>query len=234
MPTRSSESDFEPVSDQGKAGDGAGKHAGEDEPRKDANGYYVGLKCKCRWNEMRFKHYNCTITAVHENVEDPSKNTYDVLFDDSDTNEDVPLERMSLERVQPAYDRWAKPTLMQMGFHGDNLKREDGRITVEMVHWTAKPQSVYSHTPMKGLVQWPLVLSMRRNITGDQLHNLVWSQVDRFVTPAEGWIATTCRTCSERRLGRLLSERGTKSLIHPVSSTYKTKRSSLSTGLPRA
>ena len=37
------ESDFEPVSDQGKAGDGAGKHAGEDEPRKDANGYYVGL-----------------------------------------------------------------------------------------------------------------------------------------------------------------------------------------------
>ena len=108
---------------------------------------------------------------MHENVEDPSKNTYDVLFDDSDTNEDVPLERMSLERVQPAYDRWAKPTLMQMGFHGDNLKREDGRITVEMVHRTAKPQSVYSHTPMKGLVQWPLVLSMRRNITGGTVHH---------------------------------------------------------------
>ena len=81
------ESDFEPVSDQGKR---MVRENMLESNEKGCQWLLWGLKCKCRWNEMRFKHYNCTITAVHENAEDPSKNTYDVLFDDSDTNEDVP------------------------------------------------------------------------------------------------------------------------------------------------
>jgi hypothetical protein len=176
-------SDFAPIVVGGKDGEG------KDEPEKDANGYYVGLKCRCRWNEMRFKFYDCTVTAIYVDPDDSKLNTYDVLFDeDQDTNLKAPLERMAIGRVEKSkYDRWNKPSLMQLGFHGENLEREDGRITVEMVHRTAKPPSVYSHTPVKGLMQWPLVLSMRRNITGDQLHNLVWAQVDRFVTPAVGW-----------------------------------------------
>jgi len=34
---------------------------------------------------------------------------------------------------------------------------------------------------------WPLVLSMRKNITSDELHQLVWNQVERFVKPDSEW-----------------------------------------------
>ena len=199
-------SDFAPIVVGGKDGEG------KDEPEKDANGYYVGLKCRCRWNEMRFKFYDCTVTAIYVDPDDSKLNTYDVLFDeDQDTNLKAPLERMAIGRVEKSkYDRWNKPSLMQLGFHGENLEREDGRITVEMVHRTAKPPSVYSHTPVKGLMQWPLVLSMRRNITGDQLHNLVWAQVDRFVTPAVGWNRYNLPYVLRKATGTSAERTGTK------------------------
>ena len=157
---------------------------------KDLNGYYVGMKCKCRFNEMRIRHYNCTVTAIHKDPDgDKAKYTYDVLFEDGDVNKDVPLERMDTSRVPEQYSSYyrQKPNLMQIAFRGESTEGRDGRIVVEMVHRIPKTQSVYSHTPVGSLIQWPLLLSMKRIISGDELHNLIWQQVNRFVIPDAGW-----------------------------------------------
>ena len=66
-------------------------------PCKDKNGFKVGMRCKCRWNEMRYKLYACKITKITRNA-NPELNTYSVLFDDGDTNDNVELKRMEHEK----------------------------------------------------------------------------------------------------------------------------------------
>ena len=161
------------------------------DPVKDENGFYPGMKCRVRWNSMRFRFYNATVTSRNED------GTYEILFEDQDTNSNVPFEEEDEHgklgrRMEPkpwidltnSHTNWNKPSLMAQGFHSN---KPDGRITVELVHRIAKPPPVYPTFPVKCLTQWPLVLCMRKNITGAQLHDLVWDQVERFVSPDTEW-----------------------------------------------
>ena len=87
----------------------------EGNSKTDANCYHVGQKCRCRWNAMRFRLYPCTVTNIHEHpTGDAVLDTYDVLFDDGDINEEVPLERMSMKRY-PSYSVVIKAGLSTIG-----------------------------------------------------------------------------------------------------------------------
>jgi len=128
----------------------------------------------------------------------------------------VELERLTL-------DEWGKdpndntrnvmnygvPDAIGAGFHTDI---ENGRITVEALHRVAKTTYNYGNTPQKTFTQWPLILSMKKNIKCDELHNLVWKHVNRFVTPDSEWNRHNLPYCL--RIGtQYNSERTTKEPI---------------------
>ena len=78
---------------------------------------------------------------------------------------------------------WPYNTFLQ-GFH---TALDNDRITVECVHRVAKTNTYFNNTPVKELVQYPLVLSMQKGIQGDALHSLVWAQLERYVQPESEW-----------------------------------------------
>ena len=155
---------------------------------KDSNGYWIGQKCRCQWKSTRGAFYNCEITATL----DEETGTYIVDFEDGDHDGRVELERLSSESWlvdkkgrTTTYTGYRVSDQLGEGFHTDD---PNGRITVEVLHRVANTtNSYYSNTPQKEIIQWPLVLSMKKNIKCDELHNLVWKNIERFVTPETEW-----------------------------------------------
>ncbi len=54
-------------------------------PAPDENGFCPGMRCRVRFNSLRYRFYNATVTSRNED------GTYEVLFEDQDTNSNVPV-----------------------------------------------------------------------------------------------------------------------------------------------
>ena len=185
----------------------------KEEPEKDENGYYIGQKCRCRWKSMNGAYYNCEIRERNETA--PTL-TYAIDYADGDKDDSVDLERLTLDEWEKDPNdntrnvmNYGGPDAIGAGFHTDI---ENGRITVEALHRVAKTTYNYGNTPQKTFTQWPLILSMKKNIKCDELHNLVWKHVNRFVTPDSEWNRHNLPYCL--RIGtQYNSERTTKEPI---------------------
>ena len=105
----------------------------------DDHGYYIGKRCSCRWNEMKNRFYNCTVKTLNK------FGTYDVKFDDGDSNSAVPLERMSILRVE----NQSKGTqLFPVGTIVWTNDEKDGDIHQgKVIHWHDKEVFIdFNHT----------------------------------------------------------------------------------------
>ena len=155
-------------------------------PVEDENQLYIGKKCQCRWKSMKGAYYNCVVRQRN------ASGSYAMDYEDGDADDDVEVDRILNEEWKPSkqsnaigYGYNRGPSELEKGFHTTIV---DGRITVECLHRVAKTtSSYYSNTPQKELTQWPLILSMRKQIQGDELHTLVWEQLKRFVAVDSEW-----------------------------------------------
>jgi hypothetical protein len=153
----------------------------------DEHGVYTLMKCRCKWKSMRGAYYNAEIRGRNKD------GTYVVDYSDGDEDTSVEWERLSLvpwEKDTPVvggggyHHSSYHPSEMEKGFH---TALDNDRITVECVHRVAKTNTYFNNTPVKELVQYPLVLSMQKGIQGDALHSLVWAQLERYVQPESEW-----------------------------------------------
>jgi hypothetical protein len=165
----------------------------EEPPEKDENGVYIGVKCRCRWKSMNGAYYNGEVRSRNED------GTYVIDYADGDEDLSVDVERLfdypKDKTVTEGWGEdpkgnnsttyhWRKPDALAQGFHTEG---ETNRITVECLHRVPRASTYYNNTPQKDLTQFPLILSMKKNINGAELHTLVWNQLKRFITPDSEW-----------------------------------------------